>query len=269
MHENEFVAFDLETTGLSPTFDRIVEVGAVRFRADGTELDRLEQLVDPCCRIPTGAVRVHGITDSMVRGKPTIEEVLPEFLRFVGNSDTILLAHNASFDLGFISAALNRSVAVVPKNRVVDTLGLSRRRMPGLRRHGLAVVAQHFRIVSSTKHRALADALVVESLFLKLLAQPPVIRTLEDVFRCVSPLCFQASSPESDPAGCEDLIEAIRHRHCITIVYAGGTKGRSTRQITPKRLTESQGTLYLIARCHIDDMDKHFRVDRIVGIEST
>lgn len=269
MDETEFVAFDLETTGLSPTFDRIVEFGAVRFRADGTELDRIEQLVDPGCRIPTEAMRVHGITDRMVRGKPTIDEVLTDFLQFIGTSDTILLAHNASFDLGFVSAALSRSLAMFPENRVVDTLGLSRRRLPGLRRYGLDVLAEHLRIASSTKHRALADALVVESLFLKLLAQPPVIRKLDEVFRCVSPLCFEAKSRASVPAGCEALAEAIRGNRSISIVYGGGTKGRSTRTITPTRLTESRGQLYLVARCHIDEMEKHFRLDRIVEIVKT
>ena len=70
MDNAEFIAFDLETTGLSPDFNRIVEVGAVRFRADGTELDRIEQLVDSRCCIPDDVIKIHGITDEMVRGQP-------------------------------------------------------------------------------------------------------------------------------------------------------------------------------------------------------
>ena len=76
----EFVAFDLETTGLFAAADRIVEIGALRFRLDGTELDSFEQLVDPECEISAEVTQVHGITNKMVRGKPTISEVLPRFL---------------------------------------------------------------------------------------------------------------------------------------------------------------------------------------------
>ena len=77
MDNIEFIAFDLETTGLSPDFNRIVEVGAVRFRLDGTEMDRMEQLVDPRCAIPDDVTKIHGITDDMVRGQLPIEDVLP------------------------------------------------------------------------------------------------------------------------------------------------------------------------------------------------
>ena len=107
MDDVEFVAFDLETTGLHSTFCKIIEFGAVRFRVDGTELDRIERLVDPGCPVPRDATAVHGITDDMLRGQPSIEKVLPEFVQFLGSPDTILLAHNTSFDLGFLSVALH------------------------------------------------------------------------------------------------------------------------------------------------------------------
>ena len=175
MDNVEFITFDLETTGLSPDFNRIVEVGAVRFRADGTELDRMEQLVDPRCAIPTDVTKIHGITDEMVRGQPPIEDVLPEFLEFLGHSETILLAYNAPFDVGFLSAAFSRCKAILPEHPVIDTLSLSRRMLPRLRNHRLETIARHLRIAESTDHRALGDALVVQSVFLKLLAQAPTI----------------------------------------------------------------------------------------------
>ena len=87
MGDVEFVAFDLETTGLHSTFCKIVEFGAVRFRVDGTELDRMERLVDPNCPVPRDATAVHGITDDMLRGQPSIEKVLPEFVQFLGSPD--------------------------------------------------------------------------------------------------------------------------------------------------------------------------------------
>jgi DNA polymerase III alpha subunit (gram-positive type) len=90
----EFVAFDLETTGLFPVTCRIVEFGAMRFRLDGQQLDCLEQLVDPKCLIPRAVTWIHGINDAMVRGKPTVGEIMPKFLEFLGGPETILLAHN-------------------------------------------------------------------------------------------------------------------------------------------------------------------------------
>jgi len=102
----QFVALDLETTGLYPVSCRIVEFGAVRFKLAKGELHRFEQLVDPECPIPSDATRIHGITDAMVCSMPTVAATLPIFLGFLGDPDTVLLAHNASFDLGFLSFAL-------------------------------------------------------------------------------------------------------------------------------------------------------------------
>jgi len=120
----EFVALDLETTGLYPVSCRLVEFGAVRFKLAKGELLRFEQLVDPECPIPSEATRIHGITDAMVRDMPTVAETLPIFLGFLGGPETVLLAHNASFDLGFLSFALAKLGMPFPPNPVVDTLDL-------------------------------------------------------------------------------------------------------------------------------------------------
>lgn len=98
----EFIAFDLETTGLHPVFSRIIEIGAVRFRGDGTVLESFQQLVDPRCEISAGAAAVNGITGEMVAGQPTIEEVLPCFIDFIGDGPVVMMAHNAGFDMGFL-----------------------------------------------------------------------------------------------------------------------------------------------------------------------
>jgi DNA polymerase III epsilon subunit family exonuclease len=269
MDNAEVIAFDLETTGLSPDFNRIVEVGAVRFRTDGTELDRMEQLVDPRCAIPNDVIKIHGIADEMVRGQPPIEQVLPAFVRFLGCPETILLAHNASFDAGFLSAAFSRCQAILPKHPIIDTLALSRRVLPRLRNHRLETVARHLRIADSTEHRALGDALVVQSVFLKLLAQAPTIKTPADLFDFVSPIYFEPmiSGPITVPSRYKPLVQAIEIGRSVSIVYAGGTKSQRRRSITPSSLIEVRGSVYLIAHCHIDDIEKHFRLDRIVEID--
>ena len=96
-----FLAFDTETTELFPIMHRLVEVGAVRFRSDGRELGTFQPLINPEVPIPPDIQQVHGITDGMVRGQTTNEDVLPRFVDLLGAPDTILLAHNAPFDLLF------------------------------------------------------------------------------------------------------------------------------------------------------------------------
>jgi DNA polymerase-3 subunit alpha (Gram-positive type) len=240
MDNVEFIAFDLETTGLSPDFNRIVEVGAIRLLADGTELDRMEQLVDPRCAIPTDVTKIHGITDKMVRGEPPIEDVLPEFLEFLGFPETILLAHNASFDVGFLTAAFSRCKAILPEHPVVDTLALSRWTLPRLRNHRLETVARHLHITDSTEHRALGDAFVVQSVFLKLLAQVPTITITTDLFSLVPPIYFEPmiSGPITVPTRYNPLVKAIEIGRSISIVYAGGTKSHWKRSITPVSLKD-------------------------------
>jgi DNA polymerase III epsilon subunit-like protein len=83
-----FLAFDTETTGLFPIMHRLVEIGAVRFRLDGRELTTFQQLINPHMRVPEDDQQVHGITDVMVQGEPTVEQVIPHFIEFLGAPET-------------------------------------------------------------------------------------------------------------------------------------------------------------------------------------
>ena len=86
----------------------------MRFRLDGQELATFQSLINPEIPIPQDALRVHRITDARVQGQPTIEQIMPHFIEFLGESDTILLAYNASFDLGFLAVALTRLGVACP-----------------------------------------------------------------------------------------------------------------------------------------------------------
>src|SRR5262245_61987692 len=118
-----FVALDTETTGLSPVGDRVLEIAAAAFRADGYVGGEFGCLVDPGIPIPPELTRIHGITDEMVAGRPSVEEVLPEFLRFV--ADSVLVAHNAPYDVAMLMLPLirmrGRSAHRPPNNLVLDT----------------------------------------------------------------------------------------------------------------------------------------------------
>lgn len=149
-----FVAFDIETTGFDPVQDRVVEIGAVKFKGTNV-IAQKSWLINPGRSIPHWAERVHGITDAMVAGQPAFSRVHPEFLAFIAG--TTLLAHNARFDLAFIRAEAERNQLAVPANEVIDSLRLFRTWFPEAGSHSLAALAQHLAIDDEGLHRAIAD----------------------------------------------------------------------------------------------------------------
>lgn len=166
----KFVAFDLETTGIKPKEDMIVEVGAVLFDGDRA-VKGYGTLVDPGVPIPPDASAVNGITDDMVRGKPRITDVLSDFADFCG--DLPVVAHNAPFDFKFLLGDINLHRAAAPKGMVLDTLPLARRIFPGLPNYKLGSLVRHFGFPSGTFHRAEEDSAYCGLLFAK------IVETLE------------------------------------------------------------------------------------------
>ncbi|MGC1273902.1 MAG: exonuclease domain-containing protein [Planctomycetaceae bacterium] len=179
----DFVAFDTETTGCTSATGRMVEIGAVRFRLDGTERDRFTRLINPLRPIPPMVTAIHGITDAMVRDCPGEADVLPEFLEFLGDpARTVLMAHNAPFDLAFVGSGLARCRLTPPQHAVIDTVRLSRRRAAGLPSHSLRSLVRTFGIGESTEHRGLSDSVVLKGVFLNLVSRPPAPTTAGDLF---------------------------------------------------------------------------------------
>ena len=155
VHEFTFIAFDFETTGLHPAVDRIVEFGAVRFTV-GTELAEFEELANPGVPINADAARVSGIDNSMVLGKPSVGEVLPRFMDFVG--DAVMIAHNAEFDTGFLRAELQRSGMPTVENLIIDTQTLAQKAFPGKKSYALQSLVEMLGIPANNAHRARDDA---------------------------------------------------------------------------------------------------------------
>ena len=152
--DQEFVAFDLETTGLSSRTDRIIEIGAVIMK-DGKEVDRFQTFVDPERTLDRKIVELTGITDEMLKGAPKIEEVLPKFLEFVG--DRVLVAHNSDFDTGFIRGECNR-LGYEYNLTAADTLILSQNLLSHLSKFKLNIVSNALSLPDFTHHRAGDDA---------------------------------------------------------------------------------------------------------------
>lgn len=162
---NEFVVFDIETTGLSALNDAITEIGAIKIK-DGQVIDSFSQLINPERAIPEFITNLTGITDKMVANKPTIDQVILEFYDFIKGS--VLVAHNASFDVGFIREKL-KSVNLGLYNPVFDTLELARAVFPDLRNHKLDTIAQYLDVNLDNHHRAVDDATATKDIFVKIM----------------------------------------------------------------------------------------------------
>ena len=161
--DDTFVVFDIETTGFSAAEDRIIEIGAVKI-TDGAIVDRFSTFVNPEVPIPFEIQQLTHITDDMVLEAPKIEEALPTFLDFVGES--ALVAHNAGFDVGFIEqncVRLGRSRTFTS----VDTVGLARVLLPTLSKYKLNIVAKALNISLENHHRAVDDAAATAEIYVK------------------------------------------------------------------------------------------------------
>lgn len=158
-----YVVFDLETTGFSPIKDKIIEIGAVKVE-QGKITDRFSTFVNPRVPIPFQITQLTSITDQMVMDAPDIETVLPEFLEFIG--DAVLVAHNASFDVGFIEQNC-RYQDIVPDFTSVDTVAMARILLPTLSKFKLNVVANALHISLENHHRAVDDAEAAAEIFVR------------------------------------------------------------------------------------------------------
>ncbi|MBO4439704.1 MAG: 3'-5' exonuclease [Spirochaetaceae bacterium] len=167
-----FTAFDTETTGLNPEEEKILEIGAVSFDRLGIRA-RYNVLINPQRKILPEITRVNGIDDAMVSGKPVFAENAGHFLDFIKGS--VLIAHNAPFDLGFVNTELSRINMPPLQNETADTLKLSRDMLPDLGKYNLQFLAKYFEINVVNAHRAEDDARVCMEVFLKLLdkIRPP------------------------------------------------------------------------------------------------
>ncbi len=167
LSETIFTAIDIETTGLSPSKDRIIEVSTIRFRGTNI-LERRSWLIDPGIPIPPRAAKIHGITDEAVRGKPAFEEVCRSLSQSLSNS--VVIAHNARFDWNFIKSEYQKTGTQPPGEMVTDSIPLARAAFPGLDSYSLPSLAQSLKMDVLPTHRAESDALTLVALIQKSIA---------------------------------------------------------------------------------------------------
>lgn len=168
--KTKFIAFDVETTGLNPKTDRIIEVGAVLFE-NGEVIRQYGSLINVNTHIPSSATAVNHITDDMIASAPDERKVYSDLFEFLGdalNEQTIICAHNATFDMNFLSESLMR-MGYSGKIYYVDTLSLSRNIITGLVNYKQDTVATHFNLSNPQSHRAISDATICGKILYKLL----------------------------------------------------------------------------------------------------
>ena len=163
-----YVVFDVETTGLSAVYDTIIELAAVKIK-NGEIIDKFERFANPHQPLSQTIIDLTGITDDMLQDAPEVEEVLQEFHDWIG--DGILVAHNASFDIGFINQGFQRIDLEKVKNPVIDTLELSRFILPQLKSHRLNILCKHYGIELTQHHRAIYDTEATAYLLWKLVKE--------------------------------------------------------------------------------------------------
>lgn len=163
---SDYVLFDIETTGLSPVYDEIIELSAVKVH-QGSIVDTFDTLIKPQRRIPGSATAINGITNEMVKDSPSLADIMSDFLKFI--SGYKLVGHNIhTFDMNFIYDAALRLCGEKVRNDYVDTLYMARKCLPQLKHHRLGDVCDYFGIDTQGAHRALNDCVMNHKCYEKL-----------------------------------------------------------------------------------------------------
>lgn len=267
LFDRTFVAFDTETTGLWAQAHRIVEIGAIRFNLSSDTTEVFSTLVNPQRPMPPEVIAIHGITDEMVADAPTIDNALPAFIEFC--SDSILIAHNAPFDISFVACELERTGLKFGDNLILDTVDIYRRLYPGLPAYSLLKLAQQFELAQTQDHRAVADAVLVQQLFQNALERFPDMNHLDDLRNTFDVFSMHdgKSAPASVPPGLEALVTACDQNRRVRIVYQGSNGPPSSRVIRPTSLHSLGSRSYVTAYCEQANAERTFRLDRIESCE--
>lgn len=161
--DEEFVVFDIETTGLNSHTNEIIEIGAVKIKA-GRIVDRYSQLINPGRPIPYHITEITSITDEQVANEPKINEVIGKFVDFIG--DAVLVAHNAPFDMGFIKRDIKKYLNIDYQCSVIDTLQMARDLFPDLKKYGLGDLNKTLGLALEKHHRAVDDSQATANMFI-------------------------------------------------------------------------------------------------------
>lgn len=260
-----FAAFDLETTGMDPVVDRIIEIGVTIFRG-GEVIGTFNTLVNPGMPMPKEAYDIHQIGDEELRDQPSIEMVLPKLLEHIAGA--IPVAHNAPFDVSFVMEAARRMGLPFPADFVVDSCLMAKKLFPDLPNHRLSFLVEKFGLPVQKAHRALGDSSSCFSLFCRGVDELPLKwETPWNTFLSTVPGVFSINSPATPmPEKLAPFRDAFSNHERIVLSYQDGKGEVTLREVTPMGITSEGKKIVLIGYCHLRRGTRSFRVDRILKV---
>ena len=260
--EYDFIAFDTETSGAYPLGSEIVEFGAVKWRG-GKEIDRYQTLLRPSKPMSAFIIGIHGISNEMVEDAPVMKDKISEIRAFLGES--ILMAHHAPFDLGFVSADLERYKIPFPTNPVLCTSLISRKVIHESANHKLQTLIGVLGLERGSAHRAADDANACLYVGLECMKRIGPTAPLSQIMKVQGKMLYWSDyqlSGSGDPL-IGKVIESLHDNLSMDIVYEGGSKGGETRRITPMGIVRNPDGDYVMAKCHRDGAQKRFYLNKI------
>jgi DNA polymerase-3 subunit epsilon len=261
VEELPFTCVDVETTGLDPSAgDRVCEIALLRVQ-DGQEVARLESLVHPQRPMTPGATAVNGITDAMLTDAPVFAKLIPEVQTLLEGA--VLVAHNASFDVGFLRHEFRLTGRTFSAPTIVDTLVLAQAHYR-FAHNSLEAIATELGLDKTGRHRAMADVLttwqVLQCFIVDMQHRGPVV-----LAHLLHPADRRSVAELSTLT--VTLQEALQTGQLLHLRYQAGNAEETTRVVQPLELSYKRGRGYLRAFCHLRQDERNFRFDRIIELQ--
>ena len=256
------VALDVETTGLSPLLDQIIELSAVKISPGPTET--FDYLIKPDIPIPPQVIEIHGITEKMVKNAACGLSVISQFLNFV--EDIPLIAHNAKYDLGFLISSCHKFGLSWKDSQVYCSYLLARevlkKTVPNKK---LTTLSEHFGLPSFSSHRALADAAACLHVYARCLLQVEFenISSLNQKSRLFNLNQFSKEHNFTIPSSLQIIVDKIPLQKPMEIKYKGGSHRNKFRPIKPYSIFPLPRGNILYAHCLLSDSYKYFYLHKI------
>ncbi len=261
-----FISFDIETTGLNPLEDDILELAAVRFTIKKGIIDVFSSLVFSDKVISDEVISIHGITNSMVKCSPKVDFILSEFNNFIKND--YLLAHNAPFDTCFIGYQLVKYNISPSSNFIYDTLRLSRLTFSDIRGYSLDNLKEALGINVDNSHRALDDSIATMKLFFNIIDRLG-LSDISSLAHLYSPISF-ANYIEPLFSFNKDYIDKIsfakENNLTLVITYLDKYNNLTTREIDNPSMVFLYDNIYIDCHCLLRGEGRRLRLDRVKSI---
>lgn len=260
------IAFDLETTGLSPLVDKVIEIGAVKVLPSG-QTEVFQEFIDPKIEIPQNTIDIHHITDDMVSGSPTVDIILESFIDFCG--ELPLVAHNVQFDAGFLAYNIQMNSLSTKRTPLYCSFKLAKAVLKNAANYKLATLAEYVGHKIENHHRAVDDAIASLFIFLHSLNEVSdqnrkAILSNQALFSYIDN--YKKNQLEL-PQNLRPLIDFTKNQTKLAMDYKGGSIRMKFRPIRPISLLPMPNGPVLYALCYLSNQHKSFALKKIRGVE--